>query len=61
MIISVLGLKKSGPKFEFFLFGLGLGYIMVCDLLLVCVQVRIVILIKELAEGADRNRSLLAV
>ena len=41
----------------FFGFGIGLGYIMVCDVTLVCIQVRIVILIKELAQGADRNRS----
>ena len=36
-----------------------LGYIMFCDVTLVCVQVRSVILIKELAEGANRNRSLM--
>ena len=31
---------------------------MFCDLTIVCVQVRIVILIKELARGAVRIRSL---
>ena len=30
---------------------------MVCDVTLACTQVRIVTLIKELASGADRNRS----
>ena len=41
--------RVSGSKFEIFLFGLGLGYIIVCDVTIVCVQVRIVILINELA------------
>ena len=30
---------------------------MLCDVTLVCVDVRSVILIRELAEGSDRNRS----
>ena len=42
-------------------FGLGLGYVMVCEVTLVCVQVRSVILIKELARGADRIRSLMLI
>ena len=50
--------RNSVPKFEFFLFGLGLGYVMVCDVTLVCVQVRSVVLIKELAQGVDRKGSL---
>ena len=49
--------RVSGSKFEIFLFGLGLGYIMVCDLTSVCVQVHIVILIKELARDAARKVS----
>ena len=47
----------SGPKFEFFWLGLRLGCIMVCEITLICVQIRSVILIRELAEGPDRNRS----
>ena len=45
-----------GLKFDIFWFGLGLGlgYIMFCDVTLVCAQVRSVILIKELAAPADR-------
>ena len=49
---SSLNLKARnlGPKCEiFFRFGLELGYIMVCEITLVCVQVRTLILIKELA------------
>ena len=42
--------RHSVSKFEiFFWFGLGLGYIMVCDVTLVFAQIRRVILIKELA------------
>ena len=33
---------------------------MVCDVMLVCLEVRSVILIKELARGADRKVSLLS-
>ena len=36
--------------------GLALGYIMVCDVTLVCVHVRIVILIRELDQLAARIR-----
>ena len=30
--------RNSGPTFEFVLFGLGLGYIMVCDATLISIQ-----------------------
>ena len=47
--------RTSGPKFDiYFWFGLGLGYIMVCDVTLIFVQVRSVILIKELGAPAGR-------
>ena len=49
---------NSGPKFDFFGFGLGLGYIMVCEITLVCAQARSVIIIKELARDAARKVSL---
>ena len=55
--IVLLGLKIRAPNLRFFWFGLRLRYIMVCDVTLVCVQVRSVKLIKELEEGAGRNRS----
>ena len=51
--------KVSGPKFEFFLLGLGLGYAMFCDVTYVCLKVLSVILIRELAGGPDRNRFLI--
>ena len=62
---AVGGLTKrvrlSGLKFEnFFWLGLGLGYIMVCDVTLVCVHVQRVILIRELARVPGRIASLLA-
>ena len=38
--------------------GLGLGYIMFCDVTLVSVHVRTGTLIRELAEVPGRNRSL---
>ena len=41
-------------RFFGFGLGLGLGYIMVCVLTLACAQVSSVMLIKELALGADR-------
>ena len=50
----MIELEIWGPNFRFFWFGLGLGYIIFCDVSLVCVQVRIVILIKELARGEVR-------
>ena len=50
--------RVSGPKFEIFWLGLGLGYIMVCDLTLVCVHVRNVMLIRELDQLAARIGSL---
>ena len=34
---------------------------MICDVMLVCVEVRNVILIKELAQGADRRRSPITI
>ena len=54
-----------GPKFEIFLvelglgLGLGLGYVMVSEFTLVCVQVRTVILINDLAPGETRKVSLI--
>ena len=44
-----------GPKFEFF--WLGLGYIMICDVTLVSVEVRNVMLINELLPGEARKVS----
>ena len=49
--------RNSGPKFEIFWFGLGLGHAMVCDVTLACAQAHIVVLIKELAQGAVRKVS----
>ena len=42
-------LEFRAPNLRFFLFGLGLGYIIVCEIMILCVQVRTVILINELA------------
>ena len=53
----VLGLGIWGPNLNFFWFELGLGYVMVCNVTLVFVKVRSVILIKELARGAERKVS----
>ena len=39
-IILGLGLEITAPNIRFFLFGLGLGYIIVCDVKLLCVNVR---------------------
>ena len=39
--------RVSGSKFEIFLLGLGLWYIMVCDVMLVYVDVPSVLLINE--------------
>ena len=55
--ILILGLVIWDPNLRFFWFGLGLGYVIVCDLTLEYAQVRSVILIKELALPADRIRS----
>ena len=41
--------RNSGSKFEIFWFGLGLGYMMVCNVTIVCVHVPSVILTNELA------------
>ena len=53
------GLGFQDPNLGFFWFGLGLGCVMVCDVTLASAQVRSVALIKELARGAVRIRSLI--
>ena len=51
------------PNFNFFTLGLGLSleYIIYCDVMLVSVDLRSVILIRELALVLGRNRSHLQV
>ena len=49
------GLGFRAPNLRFFWFGL--GYIIVCDVTFLCIQVRIIILIKELARDAGRKLS----
>ena len=53
----VLGLKIRGPNLSF-LFGLGLGYAMACDVASACAQARRIILVKYLVWVADRIGSL---
>ena len=49
--------RVSGSKFEFFLLGLGLGYIRTCYVTLVYVHVPIVILKNKPTQLTDRIRS----
>ena len=52
---EVLELGIWDPNLRFFYwFELGLGYVMVYDVMLVCVELRSVILIKELEIPSDR-------
>ena len=41
--------RVSGPKFDFFLLGLRLGHVMICDVALACANVRSVMQINNYA------------